>query len=245
MTRKFTGRFGLVPALDIENDEQFESVVRQTTGVEGMAGYKLGLSTVLRLGLTESVRRLRDLTDLPIYYDHQKAGPDMPDSAYHFTQICAAAGVDGLVLFPVAGPTAVEKFVGESIRLGMTPIVGGHIPVPDYVASGGGYMIDDALDEILKDSARVGADNFVLPAHDPELVSRWTQWISGNVSNPVVYLTGFGSLGGKVEEAIPAAMSCERLIAIVGRLITGSKDPADAAKSFVEQMNAAASSGAQ
>ncbi len=71
---------------------------------KGVAGYKLGLTSVLRFGLTESVRRLRDLTDLPIVYDHQKAGPEMPDMAVRYTALCKEAAVDGLILFPVAGP---------------------------------------------------------------------------------------------------------------------------------------------
>ena len=166
MAKKLKGDMGIVPALDIDSHEHLERVVRETSKREGVAGYKLGLTSVLHFGLRESVRRLRDLTDLPIIYDHQKAGPDMPDMAKKYTALCKEADVDGLILFPVAGPTAVDSFVGEAIRADLTPFVGGEIPVPDYGVSGGGYMLDDALDRILVRAVQNKSDHFVLPAHD-------------------------------------------------------------------------------
>jgi orotidine-5'-phosphate decarboxylase len=238
MAKAFSGAMGVVPALDIDSHEQFELVVKSTTKVDGVVGYKLGLTTVLRFGLDESVRRLRDLTDLPILYDHQKAGPDMPDMAKKFTAMCAQAGVDGLILFPVAGPTAVDGFVGEAVKAGIAPVVGGEIPVPDYCASGGGYMLDDALDRILQRSTAAKADHFVLPAHDMAKVKRWSNWIGANVVNATVFLTGFGSLGGTIEGAFAAASKCKRRYAIVGRLITQSTDPGGAARKLFEQMQA-------
>jgi orotidine-5'-phosphate decarboxylase len=227
---------GIVPALDIDSHEHLERVVRETSKREGVAGYKLGLTSVLRFGLQESVRRLRDLTDLPILYDHQKAGPDMPDMAKKYTAMCREADVDGLILFPVAGPTAVDGFVGEAVRAGLIPVVGGEIPVPDYGVSGGGYMLDDALDRILVRAVHNKADHFVLPAHDPVKIDRWSKWIAGNVASPLVMLTGFGSLGGSIETSFAAASTCKRRFIIVGRLITGSKAPGDAAAKLYEEM---------
>jgi orotidine-5'-phosphate decarboxylase len=238
MAKKLKGDMGIVPALDIDSHEHLELVVRETSKREGVAGYKLGLTSVLHFGLRESVRRLRDLTDLPIVYDHQKAGPDMPDMAKKYVALCKEADVDGLILFPVAGPTAVDQFVGESIRADLTPFVGGEIPVPDYGVSGGGYMLDDALDRILVRAVQNKTDHFVLPAHDVEKIERWSKWISSNVSSPLVLLTGFGALGGSIETSFAAAAVCKRRFAIVGRLITGSKTPGDAAARMYEQMQA-------
>ena len=116
MAKVLKGDMGIVPALDIDSHEHLERVVRETSKREGVAGYKLGLTSVLRFRLAESVRRLRDLTDLPILYDHQKAGADMPDMAGKYTAMCKEADVDGLILFPVAGPTAVDGFVVGSAR---------------------------------------------------------------------------------------------------------------------------------
>ena len=238
MAKALKGDLGIVPALDIDSHEHLELVVRETSKREGVAGYKLGLTSVLRFGLQESLRRLRDLTDLPIIYDHQKAGPDMPDMAKKYTAMCKEADVDGLILFPVAGPTAVDRFVGEAIGAGLIPIVGGEIPVPDYGVSGGGYMLDDALDRILVRAVRNKADHFVLPAHDVAKIERWSKWIAANVPSPLLLLTGFGALGGSIETSFAAAAVCKRRFAIVGRLITGSKTPGEAAAQLFEQMQA-------
>ncbi|QRG07770.1 orotidine 5-phosphate decarboxylase [Xanthobacter dioxanivorans] len=238
MAKVFSGQVGIVPALDIETQERFDLVVKATSKVEGVVGYKLGLTSVLRLGLGEAMRRLRDLTDLPVLYDHQKAGPDMPDMAKKFTAMCAEAGVDGLILFPVAGPTAVDGFVGEALKAGIPPVVGGEIPVPDYGVSGGGYLVDDALDRILARSVAAGADHFVLPAHDAAKITRWSNWIGANVEKPLVFITGFGALGGTIEAALAASQACPRRFAIVGRLITEAADPAAAAAKLYAQMQA-------
>ncbi|MDR3470019.1 MAG: hypothetical protein P4M07_29175 [Xanthobacteraceae bacterium] len=238
MVKVLKGDMGIVPALDIESHDHLERVVRETAKRDGVAGYKLGLTSVLRFGLAESVRRLRDLTDLPIIYDHQKAGPDMPDMAVKYTAMCKEADVDGLILFPVAGPTAVDSFAGEAIRAGLVPFVGGEIPVPDYGVSGGGYMLDDALDRILVRAVHNKVDHFVLPAHDRDKIVRWSKWIAANVASPLVVLTGFGALGGSIEVSFAAAAACQRRFAIVGRLITGSPTPGDAAARLYEQMRA-------
>ncbi|MGX9429589.1 MULTISPECIES: orotidine 5'-phosphate decarboxylase / HUMPS family protein [Bradyrhizobium] len=238
MAKMLKGEMGIVPALDIDSHDQLEQVVRETSNREGVAGYKLGLTSVMRFGLKESMRRLRDLTDLPILYDHQKAGPDMPDMATKYTAMCKDADVDGLILFPVAGPTAVDGFVGAAIRAGIVPVVGGEIPVPDYGVSGGGYMLDDALDRILARAVTNKANHFVLPAHDVIKIKRWSEWIAANVQSPVVLLTGFGALGGSIETSSAAAAACPRRFAIVGRLITGAKAPGDAAARMFEQMQA-------
>ncbi|GAC1552843.1 MAG: hypothetical protein NVS2B5_10800 [Beijerinckiaceae bacterium] len=240
MAKAFSGTMGVVPALDVESHDQFEFVVRSTSGVTGVVGYKLGLTTVMRFGLAESMQRLRRLTDLPVLYDHQKAGPDMPDMAKKYTAMCVEARVDGLILFPVAGPTAVDAFVGEAIARGVTPVVGGEIPVADYCVSGGGYVIDDALDRILERAVAAGADSFVLPARDTAKIARWSNWIAANVPNAKVFITGIGSLGGTIEDAFGAAGACKNRFAIVGRLITGAKDPGDAAKKLFAQMQALA-----
>lgn len=231
---------GLIPALDMESLDALARVVEATSRVDGVVGYKLGLTAVLRLGLFEAVRRIRKLTDLAIVYDHQKAGPDMPDMGPKFVALCREAKVDGLILFPVAGPRAIQTFVGGAVEAGLFPVVGGEIPVPDYTVGGGGFVADDALDRIVRLSAAVGARHFVLPANDPQTVARRARWILEHVERPVVVLTGFGPLGGDVASAFKAAAGCPARLAVMGRNVYAAADPAEAARRIVGEMELAA-----
>lgn len=236
----FAAPVGLVPALDVDSWDEMLRLVEQTTNVPGVVGYKLGLTGVLPQGLPAAIRALRNITDLPLIYDHQKAGPDMPDMAEKFAKFCSEAGADALILFPVAGPQAVRSFVGETIRHGMVPVVGGHIPVPDYCISGGGFLVDDVLERILAIAGDVGANSFVLPANNTDALRQKIDWMANNVEQPIVFLTGFGSLGGDISKAFLAAKAAPRKYAIVGRAVAGSKSPSESAQRFVDAMMQAA-----
>lgn len=236
----FSEPFGLVPALDVDSVDDMLRIVEKTCAVEGMAGYKLGLTGALRVGLMAAIQAIRRLTKLPILYDHQKAGPDMPDMAGKFAKLCKDCGADGLVLFPVAGPQAVRSFVGETLKHGMIAAVGGHIPVPDYVIGGGGFMADDVIHRIAAIAAEVGARHFILPANDADRIHRHVAWSMRVVKSPAVFLTGFGPLGGKIEDAFAAAEGCPARFAIVGRNVCAAPNPHDAARRFIDAMAKAA-----
>lgn len=236
----FSAKMGLVPALDLDSTDRLLRVVEQTSRVEGVAGYKLGLTGSLKQGLGPAITSIRRITDLPVIYDHQKAGPDMPDMAAKFAAICAEAGADALILFPVAGPQAVRSFTGETLRNGMVPVVGGHIPVPDYCISGGGFMVDDVIHRIVENAAAAGARHFVLPANNEAAIRRHVGWAAKAVEDPVVFLTGFGALGGEIDKAFAAASGSSHRYAIVGRNVCESPSPAESAKRFVDAMMAVA-----
>jgi hypothetical protein len=101
-----------------------------------------------------------------------------------FSATCKEAGVDGLILFPVAGPRAVVAFAGSAYRNRLLPIVGGDLPFPDYNASGGGYVIDDALDRIFRKAIEVGVDHFVIPGNTPDKVRHHAGWLVEKVERP-------------------------------------------------------------
>lgn len=112
---------GIMPALDMESLDVMKRVVEATTRIEGVVAYKFGLMATLRLGLEATVRALRAVTDLPLIYDHQKAGADVPDMAAKFAATCRQAEVDGLILFPVARPRAVDEFVSYAFKHRLLP----------------------------------------------------------------------------------------------------------------------------
>jgi|SRR6056297_1915146 len=230
----FRTTHGIVPALDSPDLDEVRRVVEASTGVEGVVAYKLGLTMVLRYGLAEAVRVLREVTELPILYDHQKAGPDVPDMAGKFCALAREAGVDGLILFPLAGPNAVDGFAGGAIEHGLLPVVGGDLPLPDYNVAGGGYVADDALERIFERAADIGTRDFIVPGHKAEKVRRHAEWLQANVQAPRLFIPGIGALGGTIEGTFAAAEGCHTY-AVVGRAVYAADNPGEAARMLAGQ----------
>jgi orotidine-5'-phosphate decarboxylase len=225
---------GIVLALDMESLDDMQRIVECTSAVEGIVAFKVGLTAALRLGLAGAVRHLRKVTDLPLIYDHQKAGPDVPDMAPKFASTCKEAGVDGVILFPIAGPRAVTEFAGNAYKQRLCPIVGGDLPFPDYNAAGGGYVIDDALDKILAKSVEVGVDHFVIPGNTPDKIRHHVSWLTQKLECPSLFVPGIGALGGSISDAFAAAPGC-RLYAVIGRAIYAEPDPTEAARRLAHE----------
>jgi orotidine-5'-phosphate decarboxylase len=230
---EFRVSHGILPALDMDSLDEMARVVEATTRIDGVVGYKLGLTATLRLGLEGAVKLLRAVTDRPLIYDHQKAGPDVPDMAAKFAATCRAAGVDGLVLFPVAGPRAVREFVGHALKNQLLPLVGGDLPLPDYNVAGGGFIADDALERIFVLALEIGAQHFIVPANRPEKVRRHAEALKRALPRPSLFLPGIGPLGGSITATFEQAPGCN-LYAVVGRAIYGAPDPAEAARRLAD-----------
>lgn len=236
---RFRTKHGVIVALDADTVDACKRTIDATTAVEGVVGYKLGMTTALRLGLAEAVRQMREHTDLPLLYDHQKAGPDVFDMAAKFAALCAEAKVDGLILFPLAGPRAVEAFVGESIKQGILPLVGGDLPFPDFNVSGGGYVADDALERIVDHAVEAGANHFVIPGNTPDKLRHHSARLKEKLRAPVFIVPGIGPLGGKIGELVAAANGCS-VYGVVGRAVYGVPDQTAAARALVDEAMAAA-----
>jgi orotidine-5'-phosphate decarboxylase len=230
---------GIVPALDVDSSDALERLVEATSDVPGVVAYKLGMSGALRLGLPGAIQAIRRHSDLPVVYDHQKAGPDVPSMAGKYAVMCREAGVSSVILFPLAGEGAGTEFVGAAQREGIEPIVGGDLPFPEYHVSGGGFVADDALERILRQSLSLGVTEFVLPANDADTLARHVATVRAELDRPTLYLPGIGALGGTISEAFAAAEGCRRY-AVVGRAIADATDPREAALRLADEARAAA-----
>jgi orotidine-5'-phosphate decarboxylase len=131
----------------------------------------------------------------------------------------------------------VREFVTHSLNAGLDPVVGGHIPIPDYAISGGGYLADDTVDRIMALAAELGATHFVLPANEPENIQRRSEWLLTHVIDPVLYVTGIGPLGGSITESFQAAQGIATRRAIIGRRICAASDPHAATQTLANEMN--------
>lgn len=225
---------GIIPALDLDDAERLKRIVAATCEVEGVVGYKLGAVIALRLGLGPAIEIVRQLSDLPVLYDHQKAGTDIPAMSDGFTKACRDAGADGLVLFPLAGREAVRQFAARTRQRGMTPLVGGELPYPEYRARHGGFVHDGALGRILDEATVAGVDHVIIPANEPRKVRRHIGKVQERLARPSVFLPGIGTLGGSIDAAFGAAEGCRRY-AIIGRSIVAARRPATMARRFAEE----------
>ena len=230
----FPTSHGVMPALDNNSIYDVLRTVEATTNVDGVIGYKIGLTLALRLGLPNAVTALREVTDLPIIYDHQKAGPDIPDMGPKFCKLAGDAGVTGLILFPLAGPGAVKSFVGGAIEAGLLPLVGGDLPLEDYNASGGGFVIDNALEHIFQQAVELGADHFIVPGNTTEKIHVHAQWLQSRIAKPNLVIPGIGALGGNISDCFSAAKGCNAY-AVIGRAIYAADNPTEAAKQFANE----------
>lgn len=219
---------GVICATDLDDLETIARLLDAIDPVEGLVGYKFGSLLTLRFGLAAVVKAFRGLTSKWLIYDHQKAGLDIPSMASEFVAICRDAGMDALILFPLAGPGSVNAFVGATLEAGLVPIVGGALPLPDYLAPVGGFVAEDALSRILDRAYTLGARDFIIPATDAFAIRAQAAKFAAQ-GDTRLYIPGIGALGGDIARAFAAARPLGSY-AIIGRAIYAAKDPAAAAR---------------
>jgi orotidine-5'-phosphate decarboxylase len=211
----------LVPALDCVRLETALDVVRQTAASPFVVAYKVGFSLGLGYGLPEVVARLRDLTDKPVVYDHQKGGTDIPDTGRLFAATLRRAGIGKAILFPQAGPATLTAWVAALRDEGVEPIVGGIMTHKGYLASEGGYLLDSAALSIYKTAREAGVAAFVVPLTRPDL-GRAIAEATDCAGGCDIYSPGLGAQGGD-----PAAFPLVRNhLLIAGRGLLEAPDRA-------------------
>ena len=104
----FEKNHGIIVACDVDNVEILKNLVEKTYDIEGVVGYKIGANLALQYGL----RNIMEEIDfhLPVIYDHQKAGTDIPYIGKKFAKACQISNISGVILFPQAGPKTEEAF---------------------------------------------------------------------------------------------------------------------------------------
>lgn len=226
---------GIVCACDVDTLDDVARLVEAVDPVDGLVGYKLGALLTLRHGLADVTRAFRKLTARALIYDHQKAGLDIPSMAGPYAAACREAGVDALILFPLAGPTAVDAFVGGALDAGLRPVVGGALPLPDYPTRGGGFVAGTALGRIAERAYARGARDFVVPATDLAAVRRHARAFRARGTR--LFMPGIGALGGDLDRCLAAAGDLPAHV-IIGRAIYAAPSPGDAARRFADAARA-------
>jgi len=224
----------IIPACDVTSLEDLKKLVEQTHDVKGIGGYKIGLVLGLSFGLPKIVEVIREFTDLPIIYDHQKAGTDIPELGQKFARVCKDAGVDAVILFPQSGPATEEAWINACKEVGLQILIGGEMTHPKYKKSEGGFISDEALDKIYLNAAKLGVTNFVVPGNRIERIKHYRSILERVVKEVTFFAPGFVAQGGEITEAAKAAGKSWH--AIVGRAIYQAGDMHKAAEELTSKL---------
>ena len=221
----------IIPSCDVDSLEKLDRLVKSTCKVKGIGAYKIGFELVIPFGMKETVKVIRKHTKLPIIYDHQKAGTDIPDMGLKFMNACK--GVDSVILFPQAGPETETAWIKAAQNAKMHVIIGGEMTHKGYLKNENGFLDDNSPKRIYEIASSLGVVDFVIPGNKPEKAMEYVNLIKTKIKNPVFYSPGLLTQGGSISDL---AKKLDSWHAIIGRAIYEAKDMEKAAEEFAKSL---------
>jgi len=222
----------IIPAADVESLEKLKQLVEETCDVEGIGAYKIGFELVIPFGMKNVIDAVREYTDLPVIYDHQKAGTDIPDTGIKFMRACK--GADAVILFPQAGPVTEEAWIKAAQAENMDVIIGGEMTHKGYLETDNGFLKSDMPKRAYSIAADLGVKDFVVPGNKPDRIKEYRELLEKKNIKPVFYSPGLVAQGGSITDGAKAAG--DRWHAIIGRGLYEAKDMHAAAKEFAKEI---------
>jgi orotidine-5'-phosphate decarboxylase len=223
----------IIPSCDVSDLEKLKDLVKETCSVEGVGAYKIGLELSLRFGIPKVVETIREFTELPIIYDHQKAATDIPDLGEKFAK--AVKGVNAVILFPFTGPETEKAWIKACKNEKLGVIVGGEMTHKAFLESEGGFINEKEAMKIYEIAASEGVTDFVVPGNKPEKIKLYKEFLESKGIKPIFYSPGLVAQGGDITESAKAAG--DKWHAIVGRGLYKAADINKAAKELVKNLN--------
>ncbi len=192
----------IIPACDVASLEKLKDLVIATSGVPGIGGYKVGLELTIPFGLNRVVEIIRYQSQLPVIYDHQKGGTDIPELGIKFAKVVKSSGVDAVILFPFGGAATEREWIKACQSADLVVLVGGHMTQPEFLVSEEGFIADFGPRRIYQIAAKLGITDFVVPGNKADFVLEYCQLLEGKlgVGNFTLYAPGFISQGGDISE---------------------------------------------
>jgi len=215
-------KHGIVIACDIDSLSSMIKLVKETTRIEGVSGYKIGFTLTLRYGLSTVVEIMKQNTNLPVIFDYQKAGNDIPSMGKPFAKICKESGVDSVIIFPFTGPETQKEFTFALIEEGLNVITGSHMTHSKFLASDGGYIERKSTEMIFQWAKVLGCGSFVIPGNRIDYSQNLISVL--NKPDAIFYSPGIGTQGGSLKDFIEMTKNYESY-AIIGSAIYNSSDP--------------------
>lgn len=225
---------GVIPACDVDSIKEFEKIVQHTHSIEGIVGYKVGFTLGLLYGLHHLSETVRKYTDLPIIYDHQKAGTDIPQMGEQFAKVCKEAKIKGVIIFPQAGPITEREFIKSLKENNLVPIIGGEMTHQGYLQKEGGFLRNSAPKEMYKIGAEEGAEYFVVPGNRTEKIKMYRKMLSTIIDCPKFCFPGIGRQGGDIKIAFEATGDYPAY-AIIGSGIYKQSNIEEAARKYCKE----------
>ncbi|MBI2656282.1 orotidine 5'-phosphate decarboxylase [Candidatus Woesearchaeota archaeon] len=221
----------IIPSCDVDSLEKLSKLVKSTCSVKGIGAYKIGFELVIPFGMERVIRTIRKYTKLPIIYDHQKAGTDIPEMGAKFMEACKLA--DAVILFPQAGPETEAAWIKSAQQSKMNVIIGGEMTHQAFLKEAGGFIDDNAPRRIYGIAASMGVTDFVIPGNKPEKALEYANIIKNKIKNPVFYSPGLIAQGGNISDL---AKKLDSWHAIIGRAIYEAKDIKKAAEELAKNL---------
>ena len=224
----------IIPALDVDDLNKAKKIVKETCEIKGIGAYKVGFTLVIPFGLKKVVDEIRKLTDLPIIYDHQKAGTDIPATGEKFMKACKDSGVDYVIIFPQAGPITEEAWINAAKKYNLNIIVGGEMTHKGYLESENGFLKTNAPQRMYQIASSLDVTDYVVPGNRPEQIKKYRAFLENKGLKPIFYSPGLISQGGSITEGASAAG--EQWHAIIGRAIYNAVDMKSKAEELVKAL---------
>ena len=221
----------IIPSCDVGSLEKLGKLVKSTCSIKGIGGYKIGFELVIPFGMDKVVKTVRKITKLPIIYDHQKAGTDIPEIGEKFMKACKL--VDAVILFPQAGPETEVAWIKAAQEAKMQVIIGGEMTHQAYLKEAGGFIDDNAPKRMYEIAASMDVTDFVIPGNKPDKAIEYVNLIKNKIKNPIFYSPGLIAQGGSIGEL---AKKLDSWHAIIGRAIYEAKDMRKAAEELAKEL---------
>lgn len=215
---------GIIPALDLPIAEAGKLVQKLNDVEDKIAAYKIGSLHAFEIGLKGAVAELRNFTELPIIYDHQKGCTDIPAISARQVKLAAEYGVNSFIAVPLgAGGETLTSFVDAANEAEIVPVVLLEMTQPganDFLKENTARLVFDKANEL-------GVKYFVCPGNKYDKLAEYREWIGESF----IMSPGIGAQGGQAEEAVKRGVDYP----IVGRGIYQAEDPVEAVNELYEQ----------
>jgi len=208
--------YGLIVALDIEDENYLLEVVKSTK--DYVSAYKIGWPAVLSLGM-EIISKITKYA--PVICDFKIA--DIPEISEIIARKAFERGATGIIVHSFVGEYTLKRVVDVARSYnGMTFAL-------VYMTHKGVESVFSKVYEVLVDIVKkVNIDGIVAPATRPHIIKD----LRKTFNDKIIISPGVGAQGGDVVETLEAGAN----YIIVGRAIYSAYNPEDAAKSFYEKI---------